>query len=210
MKCMVASLFLTSALTACGGAVTVPTRTPPADSNTSKSGLVTLTITVPPSTTRSTGRRPAYVSPGTQSVSVTPQGGMPQVFAIAANSPNCTSSGGALTCTFSASLPAGQNEVIAISTYANAAGTGVPLSTGTVTTTVVSGAANAINATLGGVVAAVSVVLNPMSVATGTASSVQVIVNALDPSNNTIVGPDGYVDAGGNPVTIALTDADSS
>ncbi|MDQ6943806.1 MAG: hypothetical protein M3169_15000, partial [Candidatus Eremiobacteraeota bacterium] len=210
MKCMLAGLFLTCALTACGGGVSVPTSPPPADSLKSKTGLVTLTITVPPTSTRSTGRRPVYVSPGTQSVSVTPQGGTPQVFAITANSPNCTSSGGALTCTFSASLPVGQNEVIAISTYANAAGTGVPLSTGAVTTTVVSGAANALNATLGGVVAAVSVVLNPMSVATGTARTVQVIVNALDASNNTIVGPDGYVDAGGNPVTITLTDADSS
>ena len=77
-------------------------------------------------------------------------------------------------------------------------------------TNVVSGQSNPVNATLNGVVAAVSVVLSPNRVTLGTAATIQVIANALDASGNTIVGPGVFVDAAGNPELLALTDTDAS
>lgn len=95
--------------------------------------------------------------------------------------------------------------------YAQAStdGSGASLSLATVVVNVVAGWSNPGNAALNGIVAALSIT-NPAKVTTGTAATVQVIVNALDPSGNTIVGPGTYADATGNPVTITLSDADAS
>ncbi|MDP9023957.1 MAG: hypothetical protein M3N13_01100 [Candidatus Eremiobacteraeota bacterium] len=211
MKSLVAMSVLVFALTACGGGGSTGS-IPNANigSSAMKTGSVALTIKVPSASAQSTQRRPAYVSPATQSISVTPRGGSTQLFAIGQSAPGCTTPGGALTCTFSVSAPTGRNVAIVIATYANAAGTGTPLSSATVIATVISGQSNPVNATLNGVVTALSVALNPAAVPPGTPATVQVIVNALDASGNAIVGPGVYADTNGNPVTISLSKTDSS
>ena len=204
--------ILGCALTACGagsGGI-FPRQTTPGGPASRQPGSVTLTISIPRAPTQTLERRPAYVSPATQSVSVSPAGAAAQTFALTPSSPNCASSSGTLTCTLSVSVPTGQNEIITIATYSNTAGTGTPLSTAMVVTDVVSGQSNPVNATLNGVAASLAIALNPSRVTPGTAATVQVIVNALDASGNTIVGPGIYADAAGNPVTITLSDTDPS
>jgi hypothetical protein len=210
--------ILAFGLAACSGAgqpggsiVPAPNPAAPAGPTSSQASAVTLTITVPRQTgASSTARRPDYVSTATQSVAVTPGTAPKQLFAIAQSAPGCTSANGTLTCVFSVSAAVGQDEAIVISTFANAAGTGTPLSTATVIANVVAGRSNPIAATLGGVVASVSVTLAPDKLIPGTAATVAVTVDALDAAGKTIVGPGGYVDANGNPVTIALSDSDSA
>ena len=127
MKAIAAASILLFALTACGagnGSAGVPKPNAPANQGAPALGAVTLTITLPRSNAQAGARRPAYVSAATQSVSVTPQGGAAQTFALTPSSPNCTSASGSLVCTLSVSVPIGQNQTIAISTYANTASTG--------------------------------------------------------------------------------------
>ncbi|MDP9025756.1 MAG: hypothetical protein M3N13_10330, partial [Candidatus Eremiobacteraeota bacterium] len=212
MKPVAPVFILVIALAACGGGGQSGTVVPnvPAAPTGSKTASVALTIAVPRSNPQSAVRRPAYVSPATESIVVTPQGATSQTFATTQSSPGCTNSAGSLTCTFSVSAPVGPNEPIRISTYAKPDGSGSPLSTATVTVNVVAGQNNPINATVNGVVASLSVVIVLANFVPGTASIAQVIVNALDASGNTIVGPGSYADANGNPVTVQLSDSDSS
>ena len=88
-------------------------------------------------------------------------------------------------------------------------GTGNLLSTGSLTQTIVANTANTVNVTFNGVVASLSIGLGASGTA-GTSASIPVMVNALDADGNTIVGPGVYVNASDTPLTIALSDSDSS
>jgi hypothetical protein len=145
--------------------------------------------------------RPAYVSASTKSasVTVTPNGGS----AGAPTVVNCTN-----VCSGTLNAPIG-SDTFAVNLYDAQNGTGNLLSTGSVTQAIVIDQSNSVNVTFNGVVKSLAISLGASATA-GTASSVPVTVNALDADGNTIVGPGNYVDAHGNPVTITLSDSDTS
>jgi len=116
---------------------------------------------------------------------------------------NCTT-----TCSGTVSAPVG-SDTFTVNLYDATNGTGSLLSTGTLTQTIVAGQANSVNVTFNGVVASLAVAIANV-VSPGTAGSVGVTVNALDADGNTIVGPGVYVNSSGTPVTIALTNSDTS
>ncbi|HEX3466552.1 MAG TPA: hypothetical protein VHT05_00460 [Candidatus Elarobacter sp.] len=89
-------------------------------------------------------------------------------------------------------------------------GAGNVLSTGNATQQIVVDQANTVTLTFDGVVASIALSLKPSSVPSGTPAKVAVTVAALDADGNTIVGPGTYAGANGNPVSIDLTDSDTS
>ena len=99
--------------------------------------------------------------------------------------------------------PAGP-DVFAFALYDGTNGTGNVLSSGSVTQTIVANAVNAVNATLNGTVASVSLTVPSLTVKAGVATALPVIVNAKDADGNTIVGPGGY------SVPVVLADSDTS
>jgi virginiamycin B lyase len=157
---------------------------------------VSLTIRVPavsaqPATTSVV--RPKYVSPSTESatVTVTPASGSP-VTAMA----NCTTQ-----CTLTVDAPIGQ-DVFAVSLFNQPNGAGSALSKGSVTSTIVADKANSISLTFNGVPASVALSIDTQPVV-HTPSTVHLTVNAEDINGNIIIGPGAYP-------TITLTNDDST
>lgn len=192
---------LLSLLSSCagGGGDALPAPGP-AQQGTQHTASVAFTIVVPGRAQGGAARRPRYVSVSTKSASITvaPPGG-------AASAPvvvNCTS-----VCSGQIAAPAG-SDTFAVKLYDAVSGTGNLLSTGTLTQTIVLDAANTVNVTFDGVVKTVSVALAPGSVTSGTAATVTVNFAARDADGNTIVGPGGYADITGAPVTVTLTSSD--
>jgi virginiamycin B lyase len=112
-------------------------------------------------------------------------------------------------CSGSVLAPPG-NDTFAVNLYDGTNGTGNLLSTGAVTQTIVAYQTNAVSVTFNGVVASLSVMLNPSSVTVGTAATVAVVANALDADGNTIIGPGVYVSSGGGALTVNLANSDTS
>jgi hypothetical protein len=184
----------------CGGGGHGSTVLPPGTS-AAKTATVAFSIAIPRA---ASGRRrsPRYVSVATQSAAVTvaPAGGTAGAPVVV----NCTTS-----CTGQIAAPIG-TDTFAMKLYDTQNASGNLLSTGTTTHAVVIDQANTVNVTFDGVVASLSVSLNPSSIPSGPATTVAVNVAALDAAHNVIVGPGSYVDANDNPVTIKLTDSDTS
>jgi virginiamycin B lyase len=67
-----------------------------------------------------------------------------------------------------------------------------------------------INLTLSGIVAALALALDPATLPSGSAANTAIILNALDPDGNIIVGPQPFADANGNALTVTLSDSDAS
>jgi hypothetical protein len=158
----------------------------------------------------STARKPLYISPNTQSISITvgPQGGpagTPVIADLTTSDPSCTQVNDTLTCAIAAAAPVG-TDTFTIALYSGQGATGSVLSSATVNGTVVAGQANSIPLTLNGTVASISLsITNGNNVVPGGfATTLPVIITALDASGATIVGPGNYA----NPIT--LTNADTS
>jgi hypothetical protein len=100
--------------------------------------------------------------------------------------------------------------MFAIKTYASLDGTGTPLSVQNVVASIAAGRVNPLTLTLDGVLASFSIALSQSVLPAGQSASVNVVVNALDASGNTIVGPGVFSDANGNPIAITLTDSDTT
>jgi hypothetical protein len=211
-----------------GGAQSVPGAQsavpPPATTKTAVASTAHFTITIPvPATASSTARTPKYVSPATQSIIITlasvdgkPYTASPASIAanLATSNPACT--GTPLTCTVTAPAVVG-NDVFTVVTYdavqtstSPAAPAGNVLSRAGLSVAVVAGP-NTVTTplVLSGAVASLAIALASV-VTPGVAGSLGVTVNALDADGNVIVGPDGYVNAGGTAVTLALTNSDGS
>ncbi len=194
-----ACIVATALITGCGGSGSpsnpIQSAMPPVAG--SRTANVTFSISVPAKTV---ARRPAYVSPSTQSasVTVTPSGGSAGTPVVV----NCTS-----VCSGTVSAPVG-SDIFAAHLYSGTNGGGSLLSTGSLTQSIVANRANTVTMTFNGVVASIAVSLP--TIAPGAAGSAAVTVKALDASGNTIVGPGTYVDANGNPMTISLGDSDTS
>jgi sugar lactone lactonase YvrE len=155
-----------------------------------------------PARTSAIRRAPRYVSASTQSASIGVAAG------TASPSPatvvNCTT-----VCTAQIQAPVG-SDTFAVTLYDMQNAAGNKLALGSLTQTIVANQVNVVNVALEGVVAGLAVVLNPNVIPAGSSATVGVTVNALDAGNNIIIGPGLAVDASGNPVTVTLTDSDTS
>lgn len=172
----------------------------------------TISITIPaPTHTSSSARRAEYISTATNSMVLLAQGQAPLVIPLTATSPGCSISNGARTCTVAANLPVGTYSVN-VSLFASANGSGTPLATTSASQTVQLNATNTLSFTLAAVVSSLNVTITPDSTFTfGTPGTRSVNVSVLDAGGATIVvGTDALVDASGSPVTITLSDGDTS
>ena len=204
-------LSLTLALAACGGG---GGGSSPAAPGTQAPGRGTerIVITIPHDTPSSArGRTPRYISIATQSVKLIVPGAAPVTLALTSSNPNCVQTQSALVCTVDLPVPIGTTTVT-ISTYASTDGTGTPLSTATLSITVVGGQVTTLDVTLNPVVSGMSMTVGTGQtlVVPGTPSTTTLLVTPVDAAGRTIIGPGAYVDAAGNPVTITITDSDTS
>ncbi len=122
---------------------------PGAISSPSLSGTAALSITIPSSTSapamespksvkeHGSSKRPLYISPNTQSMTISINSGTPQIFNLTPSSPNCTGGSGGTTCTESMTAPA-QSDVFTAAFYDGTNATGNELSTGSATETISS------------------------------------------------------------------------
>jgi hypothetical protein len=229
MRTRIFALLTLGALWSCSGgggmqAVTAPA--PVATNSTITPASARFTIVVPAAATASTNaRKPAFISPSTQSIIITlldvngtPYTGTPASVASNLTPGNRACTGVPLTCSVVAPAASG-SDLFSVVTYdtlqtssSPATPAGNALSRSNLTVAVVGGQANTVTTalSLNGVVDHVNVGLSAPSVTINTPTTVNVTVNALDKQNNVIVGTGTFVDANGNALTIHLTDTDAS
>jgi hypothetical protein len=200
------------ALSACGGGGSTSAPLPAQPKTTSSVGQVAFSIVIPAQTPAAVHRKPAYVSPATQSVSFQVGTATPQVVAIVPGSANCPANGnGGYTCTADASVAAGANQTLTIKTYATTNGTGSVLSQNTITVTIVAAQTNPVTVSLNGVAASLALTVTPSaSVSRCVPSTLTATWNALDASGITIIGPGTITNAAGTTVTPTLTTSDTT
>lgn len=179
---------------------------PQAIDKAKKTGTLTITIKVPKETTTSShARRPLYISPSTQSLTIAVDNAAPVSYNLTATSPGCTDNASGLICTIMLSLSTGSHAAT-FKTYDGVNGSGNVLSSNSnVPLTVNPGAANAFGLILNGDIARIALLLDNSTPPQGTTATIPLSVNAYDADNNLIIGPGSY-DNG--PIT--LTDSDSS
>ncbi|HTU71756.1 MAG TPA: hypothetical protein VMF11_15745 [Candidatus Baltobacteraceae bacterium] len=202
-----AALVLTIGLCACGGgggASSIPSTggaTQPSQGN----GSADMVINIPPKSQTNT-RLPAYISAGTQSITISLVSGSKTTLLATVNltpgSSNCTTpAGGGLQCTVAVTAPFG-TDTFSVSTYAQTGGAGSVLSTGEVQATLTLGQpVPSVTLELDGVPASVSLALGQSELPVGNAGSTAVIVQALDASGNLIIGPGLF----STPITLSIT-----
>lgn len=146
-RSLAAVLAITFFATACGGGGS--SRVPSAGASSSgNKGNVQFSITIPYSTVVSKTRRSAQtVSSQTASITVSVNGGSPQIFNV--DSTICSGSP-SLVCTITVGAPVGLDSFV-IMTYSGQNGTGTPLNAAVVTLTVTASGPNTVVATAGAV-----------------------------------------------------------
>ncbi|MGD1068098.1 MAG: hypothetical protein ABR975_14920, partial [Vulcanimicrobiaceae bacterium] len=107
--------------------------------------------------------------------------------------------GGGHTCTIPISVAAG-TDTFTITAYDQPGGAGTVLASGNVQATIVAGQSTSVPVTLNGVMTTLQLGLQNAYLPAGTAGTTSVIVQALDPDGNTIIGT--YA----NAVTLSLAD----
>jgi outer membrane protein assembly factor BamB len=207
---LLVTLGVAAVLAACsGGGGSRPTPVIPESSTPPKTGSGTFELHIPKSTAQSHRLKPAYISPATNSVSFQISPNPPQVVALDPGSAACPLSGGTYTCTATFQAPIGASTMV-VETFASTDGSGTPLSMNSIAISIVAGQNNVVNAVLNGVVATLTLSLNPSSVVSGTASTVQATWGGLDSSDYVIIGPGSLVGSGGNAITPSLTSSSSN
>ena len=200
------ALGLCIALSACSGGGSA-SGVLPSTSSGAPTGLenITLSIRIPGASTVGAAirRRPLYISPSTQSASVSINNAPSIVINLGPNSPNCVHSGGGSTCSVALSAPVGV-DTFAESLYATTNATGAVLSKSVTSATILAGKANVVSLVLNGVIASLSLALADATPPQGIAAQIGLAVTVKDASGATIIGNDPFV----NPVT--LTDSDKS
>lgn len=196
-----AVVWASLALTGCGGGNSAGSGGAQIPSRSAASAV--FQVTVPAKT-------PQYVSPNTQSISITlvsvngsAVGGAPTIANISATAPGCSQSGGTISCTIPVPAQAG-SDVYSVVMFAGTNATGATLSSGQTTATINPGVLNTVPVTLNGVIDSIAVSLGTTSPAQGTAADIPITVTAKDATGATIVGPGNY----NNPIT--LTNSDTS
>lgn len=166
-------------------------------------GTLDIQVTVPATQTAGVRRR-QYISPSTQSMTVSVDGATAQAYPLTRGSSGCTSGGAgtSYSCNVSVSIPAGTHQAT-FNTYDGQNGAGNLLSTNSVPITVNPGKANSLSLTLNGVVNSIALsLLNPDPPA-GSAQTIPLSINAYDADNNLIIGAGTY---GGGPIQLADSD----
>jgi hypothetical protein len=199
-------------LAACGGNGGSTQSAVPAISAASNGTTANFTIKVPGGVSRAaTVRRPAYISPNSQSAAITlvsvngtPSTQAATIVDLTPNSKSCSSSSGTLVCSAAVPAPPG-SDAFSLTLYSAPGGAGSKLSTGTVTATIKPATLNTVPLTLNGIVSAIAVSLSaPNALGDGRPASLGVTVTATDASGATIIGPGAY------QPSITLTDNDTS
>ena len=162
-----------------------------------------ITIAVPAA--QSAARSAKYVSASTRSLSIVVNGGAPANLDLTPGSPNC-STGPPLLCSASVMVPLGPDTftVTLYDAVGGAGGVGHALATNTIVYAAKPGT-NILPLVVNGVVASLSLSLGTAALPAGASGSTSLTVSAKDIDGNIIVGPGGYADAAGNPLTINLT-----
>src|ERR1700681_1487861 len=191
---------LAVALYGCGGGGASVSPVTPGALGDRAPATLTFVIRVPSSTSIAAKlRRPAYVSPSTQSLTIANSSGTVLVTAnLTPQSAGCTAPTATppLTCTGSPTLPPGA--------------TGKKVAVAALQVTAAASGPTTINLTLSGIVASLTLALDPPALPSGTAARSALLLNALDPDGNIIIGPETFADASGNALTITLTNSDAS
>lgn len=187
------------ALAACGGGGSTAPKAPGQGST----GSMTMSFVIPSATTTSsTARKPAYVSPSTASVVVTVSSGTTQpAFTTTANigpgEPGCTTSASGTTCLVTVQAALG-TDTFTIVDYSGTSGTGNILAEATFTQSVTAGM-SPVGVTLSGVLSQVQLSLQTPALTAGTAATSILNVNGYDASGNLIAGPGNF----SAPITVA-------
>ncbi|HTV72760.1 MAG TPA: hypothetical protein VME66_03515, partial [Candidatus Acidoferrales bacterium] len=149
------------------------------------------------------------ISPSTQSVTYTVNGGTPVEQDLTPSSPGCGVTSQQITCTTSVTAPIG-TDAFTVVTYDKTGGTGSVLSQASVQGTIVADEANVIPVVLNGVVASAVVQIAQPNPPAGTPLQTNVTLAVKDADGNTIVGEGSYIDATGTAVTFTLQDGDTT
>jgi|GEM_PF-4371684 len=204
---------LAVALYGCGGGGASVSPVTPGALGDRAPATLTFVIRVPSSTSIAAKlRRPAYVSPSTQSLTIANSSGTVLVTAnLTPQSAGCTAPTATtpLTCTVSATVPSGTN-TLTIASYDAPGATGKKVAVAALQVTAAASGPTTINLTLSGIVASLTLALDPPALPSGTAARSALLLNALDPDGNIIIGPETFADASGNALTITLTNSDAS
>lgn len=196
--CRLSALAGLFALHACGGGQSSPA---PSSQNLRTQGAlvpVTIRIDMPPATS-SLKRRPAYLSQGTQSITISVNGGTPVAQNLTPAGGNCStpSFSAGPVCTLITSAPVG-SDTFTFVTYDQTNGAGNKLSQNTVMQQIVAGQLNAVSVTLEGIPVTVLIAALPnqsdvtqqsaMSYTITGTTPVYFLVEALDADADVIVG----------------------
>jgi len=194
----------------CSGGGQVAPSAPQAQQPQRKTARATLTINIPVASARSSTKRPAYVSAGTQSITFSGSGITTQTLSLSPlPNANCPAVGGFYQCSLNFAAPVG-NSTLTVQTFASTNGTGTPLSRNTIPITIVQDQTNSIPVTLNGVVSTLVLTLSPSAVTAGTAQAVTATLGGKDAAGNAIVGPGAFVDATGAALTPTLQSSDNT
>ena len=161
-----------------GGAVTAPpTASPTAAPTAPPNATVQVTVAVP-TRFQSAARAPRYVSPATQTVRISVNGGAAQSFPVAGGSA-CSSGtqSASSTCVVATLQAPAATDTFTIQLLD---GAGTVLSAGTTAQTIVAGQTNTLNVVFDGVVASLKVSLTNTVPPTGSNATIGVVLNALD------------------------------
>ena len=176
--------------------------------------LVSVSIAVPASSTNSTARRPSYISSATRSVAITVNNGTPTIAAcqIQTGSVARQPQSGGGNCVTQVPAPVG-SDLFTMTAYDATGGTGNILSIGSLMQTITIDQTNSVVVTLNGVVASMFLGTNPGSVTAGSACSTNcpdIQLQVVDADGQTITSPGVYVNSSGTPISITLTDSDTT
>jgi virginiamycin B lyase len=220
LRIAVAGLML--AMTACSGTSLPSIGNASAAPPVSDLIRVTVRVKIPRAVHRDGPRsHPRFVAPSTRGINIAafPPGkhaGEPlaQVAAdISTASPHCSAVPGGRLCVVALDVRPGNYDFVVTTYDAPPSAVGFAgartLATGETTSRVGPDASNQIRIALGGIVASVTIGPARLVVHTITPSTQNLSVEALDADGNVIVSG-GYVDANGNPVTIAVTAGSSA
>jgi streptogramin lyase len=204
-----------AALAACGGHASVPAAGGPSGAT-----AATLRIQIsPPQTAKATAhsRHALFVAATTNGIDVKVYAQGDTSFAhplgeaivdVSSGSAACGGTSGTRTCSVPIPAPAGADAFV-VRTYdavpsGGALGNAKQLAAAIVNQTIVAGTSNTVSIALGGVPASVKTYLGASQIVGRLAFRDWIAVTAFDADGNAILS-DGYVDANGDPVTIALT-----
>ncbi|HUZ50816.1 MAG TPA: hypothetical protein VMW12_13895 [Candidatus Dormibacteraeota bacterium] len=205
-KILGTSACLAFVLSGCGGGSGTTPQLPATSSGPNNPGAtssVSIVIAIPKAGTSSSARKPAFVSPSTQSITVQVDSGSAVTQNLLPASPNCSSAGAnyPLDCTVTVSANAGSHTLTFV-TYDQQNAAGNQLSANSIVVNFVAGQTPAVPVVLAGVPAAIQVLPMPSGtiVANNTLTSSaglqwvwgvpqMLVITSADADGNYIVGP---------------------